>query len=122
MIFCVPLIGNVVFSWCYWTSLLPLTPLIVDFYTIASSPLVSKAAPRVDLLNNRKQSVMINGTLSAPAPLHFGVPQGSVLRPSLFTIYSSGPIANIIRNHGLNVHLYADDYFTLIENNFWFLR
>ena len=59
-------------------------------------------------LSNRTQAVNINGTLSAPAPLRFGVPQGSVLGPLLFTTYSRH-IADIARNHELNVHLYADD-------------
>ena len=38
-------------------------------------------------LSNRTQAVNINGTISAPAPLHFGVPQGSVLGPLLFSYH-----------------------------------
>ena len=36
------------------------------------------------------------------------MPQGSVLGPLLFTLYSA-PIASIERRHGLIAHLYADD-------------
>ena len=36
------------------------------------------------------------------------MPQGSVLGPLLFTLYSA-PIASIVRRHGLIAHLYADD-------------
>ena len=49
-----------------------------------------------------------NGTVSSHVKLHYGVPQGSVLGPILFTIYSS-PVANIARKYGLYVHAYADD-------------
>ena len=37
-----------------------------------------------------------------------GIPQGSVLRPQLFTLHSS-PVANIARKDGFSVQLYADD-------------
>ena len=59
-------------------------------------------------LCSRSQAVNINGTVSSHVSLPYGVPQGSVLGPILFTIYSS-PITSIARKHGLYVHAYADD-------------
>ena len=59
-------------------------------------------------LTDRFQTVIIDGQSSKTMKLVFGVPQGSVLGPKLFTVYSA-PIANIGRIHGINIHLYADD-------------
>mgnify|MGYP006350081127 FL=1 len=59
-------------------------------------------------LSQRTQSVLINGVSSASSSVHTGVPQGSVLGPVLFTLYTT-PIANLIGQRGLSYHLYADD-------------
>ncbi len=59
-------------------------------------------------LSDRTQEVRILGESSRPQPVVLGVPQGSVLGPVLFTLYSA-PLAEISRRHGLRVELYADD-------------
>ena len=59
-------------------------------------------------LSGRKQRVVIDGFYSQWNNLNCGVPQGSVLGPVLFTIYTQ-PLGNIMRKHGISYHLYADD-------------
>ena len=48
------------------------------------------------------------GQYSTKTSLKSGVPQGSVLGPLLFLLYSA-PIIDIISDHGLMSHCYADD-------------
>ena len=59
-------------------------------------------------LSGRRQSVSISGINSIAVSLLFGVPQGSVLGPVLFTLYNS-PIHSITKKHGVSDHFYADD-------------
>ena len=72
-------------------------------------------------LSGRTHSVKVGSTLSHPAALQYGVPQGSVLGPILFSLYTN-PISSIIHSHSsINYHFYADDtqlYITLSPANF----
>ena len=73
-------------------------------------------------LTNRSQSVCVNGIVSEPQKIDFGVPQGSTLGPLLFIMYIND-ISHVIRYS--NVEQYADDtllYFAsdnvnIIESN-----
>jgi hypothetical protein len=59
-------------------------------------------------LRERKQYVMAGGERSASLHCEYGVPQGSVLGPFLFSVYVS-PIADVIQSYGVQFHQYADD-------------
>ena len=54
------------------------------------------------------QHVCIGNAISKPVILDYSVPQGSVLGPQWFTVYTS-PVRDIILKYNLNYHVYADD-------------
>ncbi|XP_071484307.1 uncharacterized protein [Diadema antillarum] len=59
-------------------------------------------------LTLRSQVVTLWDSSSKQCYIECGVPQGSVLGPILFTMYTS-PLGDIARRVGLSYHLYADD-------------
>ena len=73
-------------------------------------------------LTGRIQRVVIEDAVSVDQELGFGVPQGSVLGPKIYCMYTK-PVSDIIQRHGLSHHYYADNrqlYMTMEHsNNHW---
>ena len=59
-------------------------------------------------LVSRKYYIQVEGCKSSLRSLDSSVPQGSVLGPLLYVLYTS-PVADIIKSHDLQYHFYADD-------------
>ena len=54
------------------------------------------------------ESRMNDSHLTAPSPMQTGVPQGSVLGPLLFCLYTT-PLSHMLSTTALSYHFYADD-------------
>ena len=59
-------------------------------------------------LSGRTLRIKIDKSFSELQDILWSVPQGSVLGPFLFLIYLL-PLGKLIRKHGLELHIYADD-------------
>ena len=78
---------------------------LVDWFGVGGSALKWFSS----YLTERFQSVKLGSTLSHLQKLLFGVPQGSVLGPLLFSLYTS-PLSPLIGKHkGVKFHFYAND-------------
>ncbi len=96
-----------------------LLDLSAAFDTVDHQLLLTRLATRVGVdsvplewiksyLLGRTQYVSVAGEGSECHQLTSGVPQGSVLGPIFFTIYTQ-PLGDIVRSHNMDFHLYADD-------------
>ena len=59
-------------------------------------------------LKNRTPSVKISGFQSGKRFLHFDVPQGSVLGPAFFALYTLS-LVHLMRKFNIHYHLSAGD-------------
>ena len=67
-------------------------------------------------LTDHTQTISVNGSQSLLAPLHYGVPKGSLLGPILFVLYTQ-PLSKIIQHHSLYQHSFSEDNQLYISAN-----
>ena len=88
--------------------------MLENWYGISGNALLWFASYLMD----RQQMVKVKECVGEPFQTKYGVPQGSVLGPLLFTLYTI-PLSKIISRHNVCHHLSADDtqiYITLFKS------
>jgi hypothetical protein len=99
--------------------LLVLLDLSAAFDTIDHNILITRLSERICVKGNALQwfrsyladwstQVEIAGELSDPTVMQFGLPQGSVVGPIGYSIYTL-PVGDIAISHDIDHHVYADD-------------
>ena len=90
----------------------PFTLLIIPFFFLVCKYLFGIPCSVLSWFESyssgRFQSVSVHGTLSTPSLLLYGVPQGSVLGPILFVLYTF-PVFTIVSTHSLSHNSFSDD-------------
>ena len=67
-------------------------------------------------LNDRTYKVKINNAFSSSQTLKYGVPQGSILGPILYSL-NVAEIEDIAKYYKINIHVYADDVILYAKNS-----
>jgi len=69
------------------------------------------------LNDDRTESVIIDGVVSEPVKVRYGVPQGSVLVPKFYTAYVNS-LRKVLEPYGIKIKQYSDDTTIYLEFTF----